>query len=269
MTNTRLHHQTHLKTITNRTIMRIYILILAAFTLGACTLKPVETVYHEEEDVTRFTTKPIKTKMRSKEIELVAIKECPGKVICSDQEIKLKVKHVDRFSLLKGKSLVLETEEGNLNLNERDYSNSYDLNQVAKDGTTGVLKEQYLIWVSESDFRKAAYAQTATMRIGDDSFELSSEGRNYWQIMLDRERLLEIMDDEQQREYGEYPHERKNKKEITVQEKRMSAEAEESTWELVKDSNSVEDLRYFLEKFPDSTFAIPAKLKLKQLEQDN
>ena len=247
--------------------MRIYILILAAFALGACTLKPVETVYYEEEDVTRFTTQPLKTSMRSKEIELVASKECPGKVICTDKDIKLKVKHTDRFSLLKGKDLVLETEEGNLNLNERDYSNSYDINEIAKDGTDGVLKEQILIWVSESDFRKAAYAKTAIMKVGDVSFDLSSEGRDPWQIMLDRERLLEIMDKEQQREYGLFPHEKKEVKEITVQEKRMSSEAEESTWKLVKDSNSVEDLSYFLEKFPDSPYAIPAKLKLKQLER--
>ena len=247
--------------------MRIYILILAVFAFGACTLKPVETVYHEEKDFTRFTTKAIITKTGSKEIELVASKECPGKVICSDQEIKLKVKHTDRFALLKGKDLVLETEEGNLNLNERDYSNSYDLNKIAKDGTDGVLTEQFLIWVSESDFRKVAYAETAIMKVGDDAFELSSEGRNSWQIMLDRERLLEVMDEEQQREYGLFPHEKKEIKEITVQEKRMSSEAEESTWKLVKDSNSVEDLRYFLEKFPDSPYAIPAKLKLKQLER--
>jgi hypothetical protein len=247
--------------------MRIYILILAAFTLGACTLKPVETVYHEEEDLTRFTTQPLKTFNRTKEIELVAIKECPGKVICTENEIKLTITHTDRFSLLKGKDLVLETEEGNLNLNERDYSNSYDITTKAKDGTDGVLIEKFLIWVSESDFRKAAYAQNAILKVGDDSFGLSSEARDPWQIMLDRERLLEIMDKEQQREYGLYTHEKKDKKEITVQEKRMSSEAEESTWKLVKDSNSVEDLRYFLEKFPDSPYAIPATLKLKQLER--
>lgn len=105
------------------------------------------------------------------------------------------------------------------------------------------------------------------MKVGDDSFDLSSEGRENWQIMLDRERLLEIMDKEQQREYGLYNYERKNTKEITIQEKRMSSEAEESTWKLVKDSNSVEDLSYFIEKFPDSPYAIPAKLKLKQLER--
>jgi len=249
--------------------MRIYILILAAFALGACTLKPVETVYHEEEDVTRFTTQPLKTSMRSKEIELVASKECPGKVICTDKDIKLKVKHTDRFSLLKGKDLVLETEEGNLNLNERDYSNSYDINEIAKDGTDGVLKEQFLIWVSESDFRKAAYAKTAIMKVGDDSFELSSEGRNSWQIMLDRERLLEIMDKEQQREYGQNPHENKEKKEQDLRKKRMVSEAVESTWKLVQDSKNPEDLRYFLEQFPDSPYAVPAKLKLKQLKREN
>jgi len=247
--------------------MRIYILILAAFTLGACTLKPVETVYHEEEDFTRFTTKAFKTVNRYKEIELVASKECPGKVICTDQEIKLEVKHTDRFSLLKGKDLVIETELEEVNLNERDYSNSYDIKTKAKDGTDGVLIEKFLIWVSESEFRKAAYAQKAILKVGDDSFDLSSEGRDPWQIMLDRERLLEIMDKEQQREYGLFPHEKKEVKEISVQEKRMSSEAEESTWKLVKDSNSVEDLSYFLEKFPDSPYAIPAKLKLKQLER--
>jgi len=247
--------------------MRIYILILAAFTLGACTLKPVETVYHEEEDFTRFTTKAFKTVNRYKEIELVASKECPGKVICTDQEIKLAITHVERFSFLKGKDLVIETELEEVNLNERDYSNSYDINTKAKDGTDGVLIEKFLIWVSESEFRKAAYAQNAILKVGDDSFDLSSEGRDPWQIMLDRERLLEIMDKEQQREYGLFPHEKKEVKEITVQEKRMSSEAEESTWKLVKDSNSVEDLRYFLEKFPDSPYAIPAKLKLKQLER--
>jgi len=247
--------------------MRIYLLILTAFALGACTLKPVEAVYHEEKDFTRFTTQPLKTDNRSKEVELVASKECPGKVICINKDIKLKVIHSDRFALLKGKDLVMETEQDILDLNERDYSNSYDLNKIAKDGTDGVLTEQFLIWVSESDFRKVAYAETATMKVGDDSFDLSREGRTSWQILLDRERLLEVMDEEQQREYGMFPHEKKEVKEITVQEKRMSSEAEESTWKLVKDSNSVEDLRYFLEQFPDSPYAIPAKLKLKQLER--
>ncbi|MBT7972687.1 MAG: hypothetical protein HN687_00865 [Candidatus Marinimicrobia bacterium] len=248
--------------------MRIYILLLTLLTLAACTIKPVETVYYEQEDMTRFTTKPLKASIRSKEIEMVASKECPGKVICENQEIKLKVIHSDRFSLLKGKDLVLETEKGKLNLNERNYSNTYTLDTISKDGTTGVFNEQFLIWISESDFRLAAKAKTATLLVGDYSFKLLSEDRIPWQIMLDRESLLEVMDEEQQREYGQYSHVKKDIKEITIQEKRMTSEAAESTWKLIQDSNNPEDYRYFLEKFPNSPFAIPAKLKLRQLERE-
>ena len=134
-----------------RKTMRIYLLILFTLVLGACT-KTVETVYHEDKDLTRFTTKPFKTEKKNKEIELVAEKECSGKVICTDQEIKLRVIHAGRFAFLKGKDLDLETEQGQINLNQRDYSYTYDTLRKAKDGTSGVLTELFLIWVSESDF---------------------------------------------------------------------------------------------------------------------
>ena len=248
--------------------MRIPILILATLSLTACSVKPVETVYHEQEDVTRFTTQSFKAEKKNKEIELVAIKECKGKVICSDQEIKLTITHADRFSFFKGKDLGLETEENEINLNERDYSNTYSTMEKAKDGTSGVLTEHFLIWVTESDFRKAAHAENSTLFVGDFSFELSREGRIPWQILLDRDSILEIMDEEQRREYGLYPHENKEKKEHGVRKKRMVSEAAESTWKLVKDSNNPEDLRYFLEQFPDSPYAVPAKLKLRQLERE-
>ena len=248
--------------------MRVPILILVTLALTSCTLKPVETVYHEEEDVTRFTAKAIKTTMRNKEIVLEARRECTGKVICTDDEIKLTVKHADRFSFLKGKDLFLATDRGRINLNERDYSNTYDLKSKAKDGTSGVLTEQFLFWLSESEFLKAAHAEQATLNIGDYDFELSSEERLPWQIMMDKERLLEIMDEEQQREYGQYQHENKEKKQLGLRKKRLVSEAAESTWELVKDSKDPKELRYFLEQFPNSPFAVPAKLKLKQLERD-
>ena len=248
--------------------MRIYLLILITLVLGACT-KPVDTVYYKNKDLTRFTTKPFKTEKKNKEIELVAEKECPGKVICTDKEIKLSVIHAGRFAFLRGKDLDLETEQGEINLNERDYSYTYDSVRKAKDGTSGLLTEQFLIWVSESDFIKAARAEKATMYIGDYAFELSSEGRDPWQIMMDKGRLLEVMDEEQQREYGQYPHENKENKELDLRKKRMVSEAAESTWKMVQDSNNPEDFRYFLEQFPDSPYSIPAKLKLKQLERDN
>ena len=249
-----------------RKTMRIYLLILFTLVLGACT-KTVETVYHEDKDLTRFTTKPFKTEKKNKEIELVAEKECSGKVICTDQEIKLKVIHSGRFTFLKGKDLDLETEQGQINLNQREYSYTYDTLRKAKDGTSGVLTEQFLIWVSESDFKKAAHAEQATLYIGEFAFELTSEERIPWQILMDKGRLLEIMDEEQQREYGQYQHETKGKKQHDVRKKRMVSEAAESTWKMVQDSNNPEDFRYFLEQFPDSPYAIPAKLKLKQLER--
>ena len=248
--------------------MQKYSLITLTLLISACTLKPVETTYHEDKDLTRFTTKPFMTVRKSREIELVAEKECPGKVICSENEIKLIVKHSDRFAFLKGKDLQIETEKGHINLNQRDYSNSYDIKKLAKDGTHGVLNERYLIWVSETDFLKAAHAEQATMKIGNNSFILPVEGRINWQILIDKGRLLEIMDEEQQREYGKYPHQRKENKELDLREKRITSEAAESTWKLIENSSNKEDFKYFLEQFPDSPYAIPAKMKLKQLESE-
>ena len=106
------------------------------------------------------------------------------------------------------------------------------------------------------------------MKIGNNSFILPVEGRINWQILIDKGRLLEIMDEEQQREYGKYPHQRKENKELDLREKRMVSEAAESTWKMIQDSSNPEDFRFFLEKFPDSPYAIPAKLKLKQLERE-
>jgi len=248
--------------------MRIYLLILLTLFLAACTLKPVETAYHEDKDLTRFTTKPFKSVKKSREIKLFAEKECSGKVICTQEEIKLTITHTDRFSFLKGKDLQIETEKGQIDLNQRDYSNHYDMAEIAKDGTDGVLKEKYLIWLTESDFLKAAHAEQATLNIGGYAFDLSDEGRQSWQIMVDKGRLLEIMDKEQQREYGKYPHQKKEKKELDLRQQRMVSEAEESTWKLIKDSNNPEDFRFFLDKFPESPYAIPSKLRLKQLERE-
>ena len=249
--------------------MRFPILVLSTLALASCSAKPVETVYYEKKDRTSFTTMLFKVEKRGKEIKLVAMKECPGKVICTDKDIKLTITHTGRFSFLKGKDLDLETDQGEINLNERDYSTSYEMFEKSRIGTSGVLTEHFLVWVSESDFRKAAHSQNSTLLVGDYSFVLSSEGRVPWQILLDRERILEIMDEEQRREYGLYPHDNKDKKEQDVRNKRMVSEAEESTWKLVQDSKNTEDLRYFLEQFPNSPFAVPAKLKLKQLEQEN
>ena len=248
--------------------MQIYLLILISLFIGACT-KAVYTDYFKKEDLTRFKTKSIKVETKNKEIELVAVKECPGKVICTEREIKLSVIHAGRFTFLKGKDLDLETEQGQIDLNQRDYSYSYNSTQKSKGGVSGVLTEQFIIWVSEPDFIKAARAEMATMFIGDYAFKLSNEGRNAWKIMMDKDLLLGIMDKEQQREYGKYPHENVKKKELDLRNKRMVSEAAESTWKMIENSDSPEDFHYFLEQFPESPYAVPAKLKLKQLERES
>ena len=84
--------------------MRIHILILISLFIGACT-KAVDTEYFKKEDLTKFKTKSFKVEKKNKEIELVAVKECPGKVICTDREIKLSVisgsdKYLFWFSIL-------------------------------------------------------------------------------------------------------------------------------------------------------------------------
>ena len=248
--------------------MRKNSLILFILLICGCT-KPVDTIYYKKEDLTRFKTKSFKSEKKSKEIELVAEKECPGKVICTDKEIKLSVTHAGRFTFLRGKDLDLETEQGEIDLNQRDYSYSYNSFKKSKAGISGVLTEQFLIWVSETDFIKAAKAEKATMYIGDYAFVLSNEGRDAWKIMMDKDLLLGIMDEEQQREYGKYPHESKKKKELDLREKRMASEAAESTWNIIENSDNLEDFRYFIEQFPDSPFAIPAKLKLNQLVRES
>ena len=248
--------------------MRTNILILFIFLIGACT-KPVDTAYYKKEDLTRFKTKSFKSEKKNKEIELVAEKECPGKVICSDREIKLSVIHAGRFTFLRGKDIDLETEQGNIDLNQRDYSSKYEAFKKSNEGNSGLLTEQYLIWVSEPDFIKVARAEKATMNIGDYAFELKSEGRDAWKIMMDKDLLLGIMDEEQQREYGKYPHESKKKKELDLRGKRMLSEAAESTWKMIENSDNAGDYRYFIEQFPESPYAIPAKLKLNQLERES
>ena len=49
----------------------------------------------------------------------------------------------------------------------------------------------------------------------------------------------------------------------------MASDAEESTWKMIENSDSPDDFHYFLEQFPDSPYAIPAKLKLNQLERES
>ena len=43
--------------------------------------------------------------------------------------------------------------------------------------------------------------------------------------------------------------------------------ADDETWDLVKDSNNVADIEYYLENYPTGKYSVPANLKLRQLSR--
>ena len=105
---------------------------------------------------------------------------------------------------------------------------------------------------------------------GPEQMEIPFSQRNNWRIMIDHKLLIETMDEEQQRSYGEYsqtPSSEEKRREKF--EKKASTEAEEATWKLVKDSENPEDLIFFLKQYPNSPYAVPARLKLQQLERSS
>ena len=69
--------------------------------------------------------------------------------------------------------------------------------------------------------------------------------------------------------YGTYTEPPVSETEVREKfEKKAYIEAEETTWKMVKDSENPDDLRFFLEQYPNSPYAAPARLKLKQLERE-
>ena len=52
-------------------------------------------------------------------------------------------------------------------------------------------------------------------------------------------------------------------------DKKASIQAEELTWEMVKDSENPKDLEFFLEQYPNSPYSKPVLLKLNQLKRLN
>ncbi len=47
----------------------------------------------------------------------------------------------------------------------------------------------------------------------------------------------------------------------------QNEEADNETWSMVKDSMDPSDIQFYLDNFPNGKYAIPARLKLKQLSR--
>ena len=231
--------------------------------------KPVYTVYFAEQNHTEFTTHPVKVKTETHhELELLASRQCAGRTLCASEEIKFELKQQSRFVFLRGKDYSIKADNQTLDLNHRDYTVTYDQSAKGENGLTGLFKERWLVLLSTKDFITIAQAQETTLLVGSYQVDLAYEQRDPWRILMDHSRLVETMEEEQQRTYGKHSKapaaEAKQQKK---NEQRATTEAETATWNLAKDSKDPDDLRYFLKQYPDSPYAVPAKLLLKQLER--
>ena len=251
--------------------MRLFLLILIAITLSSCSVKPVYTVFFEEGNYTEFTTHSFFLDAPgNRKLNFVASRRCPGKTLCVTKEIKLTVRQQSKFAFLKGKDFLIKADGRRIDLNRRRYHFNYDIKAKAEDGTTGVSIERWVVWVPLEQFSKITNAEETSFMIGEYSFVPAREQLNNWRTLITHEDLLLTMEEEDQRVYGKYTETPLGEAEIRERfEKRAATEAEESTWELVKESEKPEDLRFFLEQYPESPFAVPARLRLKQLERKN
>ena len=249
--------------------MRIFWILLILLFLQACT-KPVYTEYFEDENYTMFTTHKIEVSNpeTGHDLVMVASRRCPGQTLCTADEIKFELKHQEKFAFLKGRDFTIDADGENINLNRREYDFSYDTKITAKDGTQGVAVERWLLWLSIDDFQKMGAAKELILNVGPYRIPMDLESRQNWRTLIDHPMLIETLEDEQRRAYVDYVStpatEAKRREKF---EKKARIESEEATWELIKNSDSAEDIKFFLETYPDSPYAVPARLKLKQLER--
>ena len=125
------------------------------------------------------------------------------------------------------------------------------------------------MWVDSKNFKKIIQNKDNKLKIGDYTFALPSLELKKWKILISKPLLLETMEEEDQRTYGTYTEPPVSETEVREKfEKKAYIEAEETTWKMVKDSENPDDLRFFLEQYPNSPYAAPARLKLKQLERE-
>ena len=230
-------------------MMRILLYFFLLILLGSCS-KLVYTVYYENENQTIFSThKMIVSTPDQHDLILEVSKICPGRTMCSVDELKLELIQESRFAYLKGKDFFIQTDKERIDLNHRDYRFSYDMLKKAKDGTDGVAIEKWTVWIKFDDFRKIANSNKIYLEIGQQKLPMGGKLIESWAVIIDHEKLIDTMDSEQKRSYGKYskaPASELEAREIFDRKAKM--EAEQTTWELVKDSKNAEDFEYFLKK---------------------
>ena len=249
--------------------VKIKLTVIFVFVIITGCYKPVYTEYFEKKNYTEFTTHPLLIEAPGdRKLELIASRRCPGKTLCQPKEIKLTLKIESKFAFLEGKNFLIETEGEKIDLNQRRYHFTYNAASKYRDGTTGFSIERWVVWLDTKEFRKVAHGSRTFFLIGEYSLEARNKELIKWRFLINHSLLLETMEEEDKRSYGKYTKAPAAEAEIREKfESKAFVEAEKSTWEMVKDSESPEDLKFFLEQYPSSLFAPPARLKLKQLER--
>ena len=244
-----------------------YLLIFLILFLYSCS-KPVYTVFYEDSNQTIFTTKEIQVStLDSRNMILVVSKNCPGRTLCPIDELKLIIKLKTQFAFLEGKDFYIKTDNNRIDLNHRDYRFTYDITEKYEDGTSGVATETWTVWIKTENFKIIANSTIVFLEIGEYSIPFQYDKRKPWRVISDNTLLFETLGEEQKRSYGKYAKTPASELEVREKfERKASMEAEEETWKLIKDSKRKKDFEYFLEKFPNSPYAVPARLKLRQLE---
>ena len=248
-------------------VLKIILLCSILFQFG-CT-KLVYTTYYEDEDYTEFVTHPLKLKNNiGKEINLIASRKCDGQILCSAFEIKIEITHEGKFAYLKNKDFIIESKNQKFDFNKRNYKFDFDISKKNKDGTKGLISESWIIYIPINIFEEIINSKEISLVIGEQSILIGREKLESWVVLVNHPRLIEQMDQEQQRVYGESEGIPSTiSRQTKIIEKKIKKEAEKETWELIKDSDNIEDIEYFLKNFPESSYSLPAKLKLNQLKR--
>ncbi len=243
--------------------------VVALVLLSACT-RPVTLEYFEKDDRTRFAPQPIRLSSAdiNKDVTLETYQDCPGKTVCNEN-VQFRLKSLDRFVFLKGKELEIQADGRVFRFPDREYEDDFNALATNADGTTGSWSEAFYVPLPIGDFTRLAQAQEVTFQVGPYAYPSSYDSRKNWRILVTRDLLLGTMDEEEKPVYDKGVI-REDVEVARVREKALREKAqaaEEETWNLVKDSEDPEDLRFFLEQYPDSPFTTPAQLRLRQLER--
>ena len=249
--------------------MKLY-LIFIVLLISSCQ-KAVYTEYFEKENFSLFTTHPLVLGIpNDRFIEVTASRRCPGKNLCEAKEIKLILRLETKFSFLEGKDFRISVDRKILDLNRRRYTFNYDSLSIYKDGTTGFALERFVLWLKANEFSEIIKGQEISFIIGKYDLPIKKEDTEKWRILTDNNKLLLTLNEEDQRTYGEYSEAPISEVQVREKfEKKASIQAEELTWEMVKDSENPKDLEFFLEQYPNSPYSKPVLLKLNQLKRLN